>query len=111
MEPRNMPHDFRCEDGVLDDLYNGKHDKYHEHDNPEILSCVSCLHNSQQDSRYKAYQLQIRHHVEQSDEHAQTHSNGEIDDQEADTEQDAYAKGDKCLTSEILIHTHLYIAD
>ena len=104
-----MPHDLWCQERVLDSLYDGEHNEHQQHDHPEVLPRVSGLHDGEQDGRHETYQLQIGHHVEQTDKHAQPNGNGEIDDQEANAEEDAHTEGNQRLTTEILVHADLHI--
>ena len=105
IQSHHLTHNLRSEEGVLNELDNTEHDDHHQHDKPEVLSGVGCLDNSQQDGRDEANQLEVGHHIEQSDEHAQTNSHREVDDKEPDAEQDTYAEGYDALTTEILVHT------
>ena len=43
--------------------------------------------------------------IEQTHEEAETNGHGEVDNQEANAEQNAYTQGYKCLAAEIAVHT------
>ena len=95
----------------MNGLYYSKDDECRQHDKPEALARVCCLDNSQDDGRYEAQQLQVGHHVQQSDEHAQTYSHGEVDNQKTNAEQHTYTEGHKTLSAEVFVHALLHVAD
>ena len=105
-----MPHDLRRKESVLNNLHHGKDDERHQEDKPEVLSRIGSLDNGQNNGGDKAYQLEVRYHVEQSDEQAQADGHWEVDNQETDAEQYAYTQGHQCLTAEILVHTFLNVS-
>ena len=104
VEPHGLAHDARSEEHILDDLHDAEDGEGGKEETPEAAPLVGALDHGEGDGGYKANELEIRHHVEQTDEHAQADSHGEVDDEEADAEQHADAESDERLTAEVGAH-------
>ena len=106
-----MTHDAWGEEHVLYGLYHSEDRECHEQDDPEVLSRVGCLEHGQQDGRDEAHDLEVGHHVEQTDEETQSDGHREADDEEADTEEHAYTERYERLSAEVGVHAVLYVLD
>ena len=91
-------------------MHNGEHGQRHQHDNPEVLTRIGRLDDGQQNGGDEPQQLQIGHHVEQSDEHAQADCHGEVDNQEAYAKEHAHTESYQSLASEVFVHAFFNIA-
>ena len=55
--------------------------------------------------------MQVGNHIQCSDEKSQSDSHGEIDNQETDAEKNTYAESNQSLSTEISVHTILYVVN
>ena len=103
----DVTHDLRREEGVLDNLHHSKDHQGHEKDEPEVITGIGSLDDSEDNGGDESHQLEIGHHIEQSDEHAEGDGQREVDDEETDAKEDTHAEGHQGLTAEVLVHTLL----
>ena len=73
IQSHRFSHNLRCEEKVLNTLYNNIYCHAGPPYSPEIHIGINGVYDTQQSCRNKRYQLQIRYHVEHADEQAKNY--------------------------------------
>ena len=102
--------DFRSEHKILYRLHDTVDGDHLPEQRPETDLAADGYHHTYKCGGYKRNELEIGHHVEQSDEHAQDYGHRQTDNKEADTEQYTYDERHQCLSAEIVVHGTFDIA-
>ena len=103
-------HDSRREHKVLNGLHHTINADGVGAHHPEVAATCHGINQAQEYGNRYRHQLQIRHHVQQSDEQAQHHSHWQANNRKPYGKHHAYNSSNQCLRTEIKAHASLYIA-
>lgn len=109
IEAHGLAHDTWRDDHVDDDLHDAEDEEGQTEDDPEVLPCVSCFHQSEEGRRDEGEGVEVWHEVEDSDEYAQTDGHWEVDDGESDAEEYAHDECNGALSADVAVELMLYV--
>ena len=104
VEPGRLAHDPGNQYGVLDDLYDDEHGDHEAQHNPDTLTRAQGPGDCEQHGRDETHDLQVGHHVEQSDKKPQQDPHRQSDQPEPQREEQADDEGDQGLGTEVDTH-------